>query len=103
MVRLHHHHHDHHNHDHHDREERRRTAKHRREREGRHRGWNLIREKYNITRNREQEEADDSGGEHGSDILETEEKDLRYMAEAKTQTFERIEDATSLMSDLLRF
>ena len=103
MVRLHHHHHDHHNHDHHDREERRRTAKHKREREGRHRGWNLIREKYNITRNREQEEADESGEEQGSDILETEEKDLRYMAEAKMQTFERIEDATSLMSDLLRF
>ena len=41
--------------------------------------------------------------EDGSDILETEVKDLRYMAEAKTQTFERIEDATSLMSDLLRF
>ena len=101
MVRLHHHHHDHHNHDHHDREERRRTAKQRREREGRHRGWNLIREKYNIKRN--QEESDESGEEHGSDILETEEKDLRYMAEAKTQTFERIEDATNLMSDLLRF
>ena len=66
----------------------------------------MIREKYNIKRNREQEEADESGEEHGSDILETEEReemDLRYMAEAKTQTFERIEDATSLMSDLLRF
>ena len=35
------------------REEKRRASKHKREREGRHsRGWNLIRDKYNIKRRR---------------------------------------------------
>ena len=79
-------------------------AKHKREREGRHRGWNLIRDKYNIKR---REEEEDSGDEGGSGKVDEGQEEVveegRIMTEAKIQAVERIEEATSLVSGLLRF
>ena len=84
------------------REEKRRVAKHKREREGRLRGWNLIREKYNIKR--KEKEGEDSEDEGGSGKVEEEEEvGEGIITEAKIQAVERIEDATSLVTDLLRF
>ena len=86
------------------REEKRRLAKHKREREGRHRGWNLIREKYNIKREGEEEDdSEDEGGSSKVDVTEEEKEEGRIMTEAKIQAVERIEDATSLVSGLLTF
>ena len=87
------------------REEKRGVSKHKREREGRHRGWNLI---------QEEEEEEDSEGE--GKVEEGEEEDVegrimtvegtvegRIMTDAKIEAVERIEDAASLVSGLLRF
>ena len=84
------------------REEKRRVAKHKREREGRLRGWNLIREKYNIKRKEEKGEYSDYEGGSGK-VEEEEEVGEGIITEAKIQAVERIEDATSLVTDLLRF
>ena len=85
------------------REEKRRVAKHKREREGRLRGWNLIREKYNIKRKEEKGEYSDYEGGSGKVEEEEEEVGEGIITEAKIQAVERIEDATSLVTDLLRF
>ena len=89
------------------REEKRRARKHKREREGRHRGWNLIRDKYNIKRKEEEEEEEDSElkGSSGKVEVEEEEEDVegRIMTDTKIQAVERIEEATSLVSGLFRF
>ena len=95
------------------REEKRRASKHKREREGRHsRGWNLIRDKLNIKRKEEEEEDSEVEGK----VEEGEEEGVegrimtvegtvegRIMTDAKIQAVERIEDAASLVSGLLRF
>ena len=84
------------------REEKRRVSKHKREKDGRRRGWNLIRDKYNIKRKEEEEVSEDEGGKVEEE--EEEEEDVeRIMTDAKIQAVERIEDATSLVSGLLRF
>ena len=86
------------------REEKRRVAKHKREREGRHRGWNLIRDKYKIKRKEEEEDSEDEDGSGKVDEGQEEGVEKgRIMTEAKIQAVERIEDATSLVSGLLRF
>ena len=94
------------------REEKRRASKHKRERKGRHsRGWNLIRDKLNIKRKEEEEDSEvegkvEEGEEEGVEgrIMTVEGTvEGRIMTDAKIQAVERIEDAASLVSGLLRF